>query len=87
MVQAGLLDAASGSAVPPALSGLVIPGQLHANVSGACVKAGAELLAADVGLVGSIAGEGPTGGLDTVVLFVAYAAYIDALQNYQNACG
>lgn len=86
MVQAGLLNASGSALSPAALSGLAIPGQLNADISWGRAKAGAELLAAEVGVCASFVGEVPTGGLDTFVTLVAFGAYVDAVQNYKEAC-
>lgn len=81
--------AGAGMPIPtlPSEGGVgVLPGQVHTDVSPGCAHALVELSIAASALAAAMAGEIPSGGLDSPAVLLAWAAYVWASEDEHSEC-
>lgn len=86
MAQAGLALPVSGASFIPPLTSANTAGRVYANISGGCAWAIADLAIATAALAAAMAGEVPSGGLDTPAVLLAWAGYVSASLHYEHEC-
>lgn len=82
----GLRTFASTVALPNVNPGSSKPGRMHTDISSSCAWSAAKFATAAAALAAAMAGEVPSGGLDSPAVLLAWAAYVEASLDYERDC-